>query len=296
MKLFNLPKPLYLEINYSPKIGKCWKSMLALSLLQIAGCAGTNFQVAEPPQSLLLRAANEIQTSSERSNEVIGIDTARGKVEQVNSRVQSVAQRLCLYLGERARTDCGGWTVSVSSDPGINAYATGERAIVLHRELIEHTKYDDELAFVLAHELSHHMLDHINESIGADYLGQLLGAVAAAIVINELDVQCRPNSNDCDWVADALETGSDLGGWVSNQVYSRSKEQEADLMAAYILSLSGFSLIRARGMLVYLAKSSDDYRLRSTFFDTHPAGAERLAQFDLIIEDVQTNFSGMPSR
>jgi len=47
-----------------------------------------------------------------------------------------------------------------------NAYSVGEGTVVIHLELLEYLENEDQLMAVLAHELSHYILDHLGNSYG----------------------------------------------------------------------------------------------------------------------------------
>ena len=75
--------------------------------------------------------------------------------------------------------------------------------------------------------------------------------------------------------------------------YSRKQEMEADYIAAYIISKSGFGLEDGRGILVKLGRISGG--TTSTVLDTHPAGPERVAAWDLAAEEIRAG-SPMPQK
>ena len=52
-----------------------------------------------------------------------------------------------------------------------------------------------------------------------------------------------------------------------------------------ILKDSGYDLLEARNIIIRMAQKSerDD---RSTFFDTHPTGPERLARFNEVYKEI----------
>jgi Zn-dependent protease with chaperone function len=190
--------------------------------------------------------------------------------------------------------------VAVDDDDEFNAYATGSNEIVMFKGIAERSRYDEEVAYILAHELSHHMLNHIRETgtnqLIGNVLGTLVGLAAAAWVYEGVD--CNPRSQDCDYVADGIQgmvdIGSNAGTFIANRKYSVAQESEADWLTAYILSHADFSLIRAREAVVHMAVINDSTSTRSSFFDSHPVGPERLSQFDTAIQEVLSNVSGNP--
>ena len=73
------------------------------------------------------------------------------------------AIKLCIDI--RQRNDCGAeWDVELVKNRAFNAYASAKRHIVVGSSLIEQSTYVDEIAFVLAHEIGHHVHNHIFET------------------------------------------------------------------------------------------------------------------------------------
>ena len=78
------------------------------------------------------------------------------------------------------------------------------------------------------------------------------------------------------------------------RVSSKEQEREADYLSAVILYRSGVDLDKARGFLVKLAKASG--RTETGLLDTHPAGPERIAAWDLAVQEVRASNGGLPQR
>ena len=91
---------------------------------------------------------------------------------------------------------------------------------------------DDEIAFVLSHEASHHIAGHIprqqqQQALGALVLGGLVAAAGHAYG--------SPASDD------AIRQAMDVGAYVGARAYSQSYELEADTLGAYIAARAGYS-------------------------------------------------------
>ena len=247
---------------------------LIVGLIFLQGC-GVTYQLPIPPSSTLIEAANEIRATPTREPVTVTLNSAEKRLGEIERRLQPATQELCLNLRERASADCRTWQISIIDEDEINAYATGTNDVVVHRGVIEYAQKDDEIALVVAHELSHHLLNHLNESAARNVLGSLIGAAVATTIGGA-------SSGNRD-------AGAEVGSWIANQSFSRAQEKEADIMAGRLLFNAGYSLTQARSQFILLAQLSDHARVRSTFLDTHPVGPERLAHWDMIIEGTASN-------
>ena len=244
---------------------------LVVGLIFLQGC-GVTYQLPIPPSSTLIEAANEIRATPTREPVTVALNSAEKRLREIERRLQPATQELCLNLRERASADCRTWQISIIDEDEINAYATGTNDVVVHRGVIEYARKDDEIALVVAHELSHHLLNHLNESAARNVLGSLIGAAVATTIGGA-------SSGNRD-------AGAEVGSWIANQSFSRAQEKEADIMAGRLLFNAGYSLTQARSQFILLAQLGDRKRLRSTFLDTHPVGPERLAHWDMVIASI----------
>ena len=101
-------------------------------------------------------------------------------------------------------------------------------------------------------------------------LGSLAGRVLGTVI---------------DGSDDLISQTTDLGARFGSLVFSRDQEKEADYFSLLILKDSGYDLLEARNIIIRMAQKSerDD---RSTFFDTHPTGPERLARFNEVYKEI----------
>ncbi len=83
-----------------------------------------------------------------------------------------------LHLKLRGQPGCGG-DAFVTSSPDLNAWSDGSR-IFVSSALMGFTRSDDELAFVIAHEMAHNILGHSSQHDAHGLLG-LFGVGAAKI-------------------------------------------------------------------------------------------------------------------
>lgn len=118
------------------------------------------------------------------------------QVEALNNRVKAVVARLLNVLKE-PRMEYEFWVIN---DEYANAFTAGGQ-VFISVQMLEETKNDDELAAILAHEIYHNELGHINKLIrkeqsARNMLGEfaewglIADAVAGASFNRENEVYC----------------------------------------------------------------------------------------------------------
>ena len=116
--------------------------------------------------------------------------------------------------------------IKVAIQPVFNAASDGSQIAVATGVFTVVSSDDSELAFVVAHELAHNALKHIEKMQGNAAIGGLLGLAldigAAAAGVNTGGAGFR--------------AGAQAGG----QAYSKEIEYEADYLAIYILKRAGY--------------------------------------------------------
>lgn len=191
--------------------------------------------------------------------------------EEAQRSIYPAALSICREIGEISKNRCI-WSFELKDDETINAYASGDNEITFYTGLINNwVGYKEELAFVLAHEIAHHIANHINEGRSRINTGVLVGG----LIGTALSQRAEGEEEQLEILGDTVKYGSQI----ANLVYSVESEQEADLLALEILKLSGLDIDRARNVVIRMVRAREG-SMRSSFFDTHPTGIERLVAFD----------------
>jgi predicted Zn-dependent protease len=164
------------------------------------------------------------------------------------------------------------WEPFLVRDPSINAFALPGGYIGVHLGLIAMTANRDELASVLAHELSHITQRHIARSIAASKRISLLSL--ASLIVGVLAAS-RAHSPDA---ANAVITGSQAAAIQGQLNFSRDMEREADRVGFAVMSGAGFWPGGMAEMFEMLDKGS---RLNDTgpsypYLRSHPLTVERI--------------------
>jgi predicted Zn-dependent protease len=155
-------------------------------------------------------------------------------------------------------------------DRTVNAFALPGGHIGVHLGLLSMTGSRDELAAVLAHELSHVTQRHIARMVAVNRRQSLIG-IASFI----LGVMAASRSPDA---ANALIMGGQ-GAMVQGQLnFSRDMEREADRVGFGVLEGAGYAGVGMVGMFERLQQSSRLDTQQFPYLRSHPLTGERIGE------------------
>jgi beta-barrel assembly-enhancing protease len=165
------------------------------------------------------------------------------------------------------------WEVFLVRDASVNAFALPGGYVGVHLGLIEVTHSGDELASVLAHEMSHITQRHIARQITQNRRQSLMST--AAMILGVL-VASRANSADGVNAAIAGGQAASLQGQLN---FSREMEREADRVGFAVMSGAGYAPSGMAEMFERLAQAS---RLNDSgafpYLRSHPLTTERIGE------------------
>jgi beta-barrel assembly-enhancing protease len=165
------------------------------------------------------------------------------------------------------------WEPFLVRDRSVNAFALPGGYIGVHLGLMAMTATRDELASVLAHEMSHVTQRHIARSIANSKKQSLLSA--AALILGVLAAS-RSRSTDA---ANAVITGSQAAAIQGQLNFSRDMEREADRVGFSVMTGAGFS---AGGMAAMFEKLDASSRFNDNggfpYLRSHPLTVERIGE------------------
>jgi predicted Zn-dependent protease len=159
-----------------------------------------------------------------------------------------------------------------------NAFATPAGHIFIYSGLLEAMDDEEELACILAHEISHVMCRHISQKIERSEkvnIATLAGVVAGVLL----------GTSGASAAANAVTLGSMAAGQSYALAYGREDERQADQIGLHVLRKSGYN---GKGLISTLKKMRSkrwfDSNQIPTYLTTHPASEERMAYIDTWLE------------
>ncbi len=165
------------------------------------------------------------------------------------------------------------WEAFLVRDRSVNAFALPGGYVGMHLGLMALTTTPDQLASVLAHELSHITQRHIARSIAPQQRASLL-ALAGLL----LAVAVAGRSNNVDG-ANAAMMGGQAAAIQSQLNFSRDLEREADRIGYGVLTAAGFSPL---GMAAMFERMDQASRLNDNngfpYLRSHPLTLDRVAE------------------
>ena len=191
-------------------------------------------------------------------------------MKQLKERYPYYADWEISGIGELLRNACEApeWVADfhVFPDPKVNAFALPGGHLMITEGLLEVLQTEDEVAFVLAHEMGHAVKRHIaSEYKRANENNLLFSVVLAAL-----------GANRTMW---------DLGNFVQNVTlnqYSQKKEREADMVGYHLAAKVGYDPEAAISALEKLRQDKgEDSKTINKLFSTHPLITERVHRLDV---------------
>jgi predicted Zn-dependent protease len=165
------------------------------------------------------------------------------------------------------------WEPFLVRDRSVNAFALPGGYIGVHLGLIAMTSTRDELASVLAHEMSHVTQRHIARSIASSKRQSLIGM--AAVI---LGVLAASRSSHAD-AANAVIAGGQAAAIQGQLNFSRDMEREADRIGFAVMTSAGFA---PGGMAAMFEKLDHASHLNDSggfpYLRSHPLTTERIGE------------------
>lgn len=149
--------------------------------------------------------------------------------------------------------------ITVVRNETVNAMALPGGSVIVYAGLLKHADSPEEVAGVLAHELSHVVLRH-----GMESMVQSVGLMTVVMVV----------LGNQQGLIGALER---LGMQITTLQFSREKETAADLHGLHLLHQANIS---PAGMIAFFERLAKDEGTPMALLSTHPMSAERAARLN----------------
>jgi metalloendopeptidase OMA1, mitochondrial len=164
------------------------------------------------------------------------------------------------------------WEFIVFDVPNqINAFAMAGGKVGVFSGLYKIIENDDQLASVIAHEISHVTAKHIHQRLSGEMLVNTGAAVGSVAMIGSgVDIL----------TVDAMQQVYGLSTGVTGLAFDRAKEKEADYIGLIYMARAGYNPEESVRVLEKLdaAVGETGKNLPPAFLSTHPSNPERILQ------------------
>ncbi len=164
------------------------------------------------------------------------------------------------------------WRLLLGRDRSVNAFALPGGYLGVHLGLIAVVSSDDELASVLAHELSHVTQRHIARSM--DSQSKMTPLILGSMILGAL----AASKSSSGQAGQALIVGGQAAAIQSQLSYTRDMEREADRVGFGVLSEAGYD---PRGFVGMFGKLQQAAGVNDSgafpYLRSHPLTTERIA-------------------
>lgn len=232
-----------------------------LTLALTAACAGAPaLELAYEPTSLDWTAGEVGRIGTETLQQTVASAAARDRLGCVLycERLQRIFDRLVAEARRQTpRAAVLPWSLTVLHHDDTGAFALPDGQVVVSEALIEERGLSDEaLAFVLAHEMAHSILEHERQMLTA---GRLLLPRQVERSVPDIYVELEHNFGLLKSLEPVLQQG----------------EFEADELGLLLAALAGYTPAR---QLEFMQNEVAEDDGRRPVAATHPPAAERLAR------------------
>ena len=276
--------------------------LLVLCAISVSGCAQPLMKLAEPTEEQKTLANKMLQASDVSPGRHVSYSEMTPTVNRVVLHVRNAAYRVCTHHLDlrRAEEETGKGNhcdlmldnvITVyTHESGINAYADQRNEVIILGGLVSAMRNDEEIAAVLAHEMAHVMLDHVEKKTKNALIGMALAGGLAAYGNSYYGTNSQQSRQ-------VTQQWMNVGAMAGSRAYSPEMEIEADRVAIYILQEAGFSTLAMINALQSLnnakvrKKREGIFKGRVGFLQTHPSNERRIAHLIMAIEDT---VSGVP--
>ena len=175
------------------------------------------------------------------------------------------------------------WEVHLVNSEIANACCYPGGKIIVYSGILKFMQTEEELAFVLSHEVSHALLDHSRTSASVQKtksslfsLSQIFGVILEMFGI-------RGASQLTQAAANIANMGSH---YFLTQPWGRSHELEADKLGLIVAYLAGYNIDNVPEFWKNFSKTNGN---EFDFFSSHPADSKRIAVMKESLAEIKSN-------
>lgn len=248
------------------KKGNVFK-LLCIALLFIFSSCSTVQETGRT--SLMLFSVEEEQQMGKQSYAQIMSESKLSTDKTMNARLNAVASRIITAVGDSAPAGTE-WEYHVIDDDQVNAFAVPGGKIAVYSGLMK-IATDEELAYVVGHEIAHVTARHGAERMSQQTVVSLVGSLVSSSM---------KSSTSAMLFEVAYGLGANVGILLP---YSRKNEYEADEIGSLYAARAGYNPEGGISMLNKLKTQSGNSGTSIEYLSTHPLDDNRIAALQKIM-------------
>lgn len=230
-------------------------SLFLMNILFISGCS-TEYNLATKEQETYFYSADREVALGQSIAKQVEQEYKMGEDPLMQKRVEDIGKKIVAVCDRKDIT----YHFYVLEDDEVNAFSLPGGYVFIYKGLIDRVDNDDELAAVIAHEVTHIVARHSIKKLQAMMGYSVLRMLTLAV----------PQGGGVTDTADLAFTQIMVG-------YAREDELLADQLGARYLKLAGYN---PRAMIDFLDKLEEIHKRKppqpKSYFKTHPYVPDRI--------------------
>ena len=249
----------------------------SVSTLGLVGCTSTTSTgaIGVDRQQLLLVSSEEVlqmsaqsyATTLQQARSKGLLDTNQAQVNRLKGIANRIVGQVGVYRQDAAKWN---WEVHTIKSNELNAFVMPGGKVMFYTGIIERLNLtDDEIAAIMAHEVSHALREHSRERLSREYATQTgIGVAASIFGLSQGQAQIA-------------SVAGDLG---LSRPHSRTQESEADQIGLELMARAGYNPQAAITLWQKMQRASQGEPPQ--FLSTHPSSSNRIAELQALMPKV----------
>ncbi len=248
------------------------KIYLILLLSVISGIFSGCYTVPETGRhSLNISSEGDMATLSAQSFEEMKKTEKINTDPVTNARIQALGKRIIAAVGNDV--PYANWEFVVFENDEINAFAMSGGKVGVYTGLIKFVDNEDQLSFVIGHEIAHVVARHSNERYSQQIIAQL-GSMGLGVAMSGYSEATQQIAMQ------AYGVGAQYGALLP---FSRSQESEADTIGIRYMARAGYDPREAPKVWEKMAARSSGSV--PELLSTHPSDESRIKNLKSLVNE-----------
>ena len=208
-------------------------------------------------------------------------DTEQGQLMiAVAQRLISAVEQYLKSIGRSEYTqNYYGWDFHLIANNAVNAFCMPGGKIIVFSGLFSVINSEEELAFILGHEMAHSLLDHARTLASAQKsknrlrTGAKIGGAALSLA----------GYGEAAAVTNIATNVADVGShYFLMKPWGRDQELEADKLGMAIIHMAGYDISKVPNFWARMSGGAHEH----DFFSTHPTDKKRINQMNNLVPKI----------